>query len=140
MSQNKTVPTDSPVSDYLQAIGDPRRREEARRLCELMQQETGEPPIRWGTGLIGFGRYRYRYESGREGEWMLTGFAARKTQLVVYLMDGFSERAELLAQLGPHKVGKSCLYIKRLDAVDESVLVALIRASVGSMRARYETD
>ena len=137
MSENKTRPSNDGVDDYLQGIRDPVRREDALALCEFMRRVTGEEPELWGGNMIGFGRYRYKYDSGREGEWLATGFAVRAKELVVYLMADAPDRGELLEQLGKHKIGKSCLYIKRLSDVDMDVLEKLVRTSLGALRDRY---
>jgi len=102
-------------------------------VCRLMQEVTGEVPVLWGTGIVGFGRVRLRYASGRELDWPVTGFSPRNTATTVYLMDGFEERLDLLARLGPHSTGKSCLYLKRLSDVDLDVLKALIAESARHM-------
>ena len=130
MADPKTRPTDADVDAFLEAVPDERRREEARAVCRLMQQVTGDQPVLWGTSIVGFGRVLLRYASGRELEWPATGFSPRKAALTVYLMDGFEEHTELLARLGPHSVGRSCLYLKRLRDVDLDVLAALVTESV----------
>ena len=101
-----------------------------------MTELAGEPPALWGTSMVGFGSYSYTYASGRSGEWFAVGFAPRKQALTLYLMDGFGDYEELLARLGPHKTGKSCLHVKRLDDVDEAVLRELIARSLAHMRSR----
>lgn len=133
MSAPKTRPTDADVGAFLEAIPDQRRRDEARTVCRLMQEVTGEVPVLWGTGIVGFGRVRLRYASGRELDWPVTGFCPRKTATTIYLMDGFEERLDLLARLGPHSTGKSCLYLKRLSDIDLDVLTALIAESARHM-------
>jgi Domain of unknown function (DU1801) len=133
VSAPKTRPTDADVGAFLEAIPDQRRRDDARTVCRLMQEVTGEVPVLWGTGIVGFGRVRLRYASGRELDWPVTGFSPRKTATTVYLMDGFEERLDLLARLGPHSTGKSCLYLKRLSDVDLDVLKALIAESARHM-------
>ena len=133
MSTPKTRPTDADVGAFLEAIPDQRRRDEARTVCRLMQEVTGEMPVLWGTGIVGFGRVRLRYASGRELDWPVTGFSPRKTATTIYLMDGFEERLDLLARLGPHSTGKSCLYLKRLSDIDLDVLTALIAESARHM-------
>lgn len=126
-----TVPTDASVDDFLAAVPDERRRADAERLCAILREVTGEPAVMWGPSIVGFGSYRYSYESGRTGDWPLVGFSPRKQQLVVYLVGGFEQRhASVLAQLGPHKTGKGCLYLKRLDDVNESALRELIDRTV----------
>jgi hypothetical protein len=126
----------SDVDQLIAAAEPPVRRDEARALVELMTRVTGAAPERWGS-MIGFGRYRYRYESGREGEAFRIGFAPRKAELVLYVMDGFPEHAALLAKLGKHRTGKSCLYVKRLSDLDLSALEALVASSWACMAERY---
>jgi hypothetical protein len=124
-------PTDASVEGYLATVPDEQRREDARRLCAMTQEITGEPPAMWGTSIIGFGTYHYRYTSGHEGDAPLAGFSPRRQHLAIYLVGGFEDRYRpLLARLGPHKTGKGCLYLKRLDDVDLSALRELIDRSV----------
>jgi hypothetical protein len=137
MSGNKTIPTEAPVEQFLSEIPDEQKRRDCRELVELMSSITGKQPKMWGGSMVGFGQYHYRYESGREGDFFLTGFAPRKAALTVYVMAGFSKYEQLMKKLGPHKTGKSCLYLKSLDAVDRDVLADIIRDSVARMRARY---
>jgi hypothetical protein len=125
----KTQPTDASVDAFLDAIEDPQRREDGRAICDLMAEETGEPPRMWGDSIVGFGSYHYSYASGREGDWMALGFAPRKGRLTLYLMDGFSGYQELLERLGPHSTGRSCLHVKRLANVDVDVLREMVRRS-----------
>lgn len=103
----------------------------------MMQAATGDKPVLWGTAIVGFGCYHYRYDSGREGDWPITGFSPRKRELSVYIMSGFDRHADLLARLGRHRTGVSCLYLRRLDEIDMDVLDTLVKASVDSMRERY---
>jgi hypothetical protein len=127
----KTQPTGADVEKFLAAVPDSNRREDARTLCSLLSEVTGEPPVMWGSSIIGFGTYRYRYESGHEGTSPLAGFSPRKANLVIYLIGGFEERHHrLLAKLGPHKTGKGCLYLKRLADVDLDVLRDLVDRSI----------
>lgn len=126
-----TVPTEVGVDDFLAAVPDDRRRADALRLCAIMREMTGEPPVMWGPTIVGFGSYHYVYESGRTGDAPLVGFSPRKQQLVVYLVGGYEERyPALLARLGPHRTGKGCLYLKRLDDVDEGALRELVERTV----------
>jgi hypothetical protein len=125
----KTQPTDADVDAFLDAIEDPGRREDSRAICRLMAEETGEPPRMWGESIVGFGSYRYAYASGREGDWMALGFAPRKGRLTLYLMDGFAGYEELLARLGKHSTGRSCLHVKRLADVDVDVLREMVERS-----------
>ena len=135
MAENKTKPTEASVEEFLSSVPDDRRRADARTLLDLMRDVTGAEPRMWGPSIIGFGDYHYRYESGREGDWFLAGFSPRKANLVVYIMSGFPRHAELMAQLGKHRTGKSCLYINKLDDVDLDVLRELVRRSVDHVAA-----
>jgi hypothetical protein len=129
MAENKTKPTAADVDAFLDAVESDRRREEARTVLALMGEVTGEEPTMWGPSMVGFGSVHYRYESGREGDTFAAGFSPRKSALTVYLNDGFEGRQELLDRLGPHTTGASCLYLKRLDAVDLDVLRELVASS-----------
>lgn len=126
----KTTPTNISPADFLATVEDEKKRADAEQILQMMQEITNEPPVMWGPSIIGFGSYHYKYASGREGDWMLTGFSPRKTALTVYLMGGVERNEELLAKLGKYKNGKSCLYIKRLSDVDLEVLRDLITVSV----------
>lgn len=137
MAALKTQATDASVEDFLSALTDPRKQADARRVCALMQAATDSPPVLWGSNIIGFGRYRYTYASGRAGEWFLVGFSPRKRNTTLYIMPGFTGYAEHLAALGKHRTGRSCLYINKLADVDESALAALIDASVVAMREKH---
>lgn len=136
VADNKTTPTDADVGAFIDGVDNPRRRQEARSVLALMREITGEQPVMWGPSMIGFGTHHYRYESGREGNMPAAAFSPRKAALTVYLQD-FAERDELLGRLGPHSTGKSCLYMKRLDAVDLEVLRELITRSY---RHALDTD
>ena len=137
MTQRKTVQTDGDVDAFLATVENPRRRADAGRVLDLMREVTGEPPKMWGSSIVGFGSYRYRYASGRDGSSLVVGFAPRKQNLVLYIMPGFSSHAALLSRLGKFRTGKSCLYVNRLDDVDLRVLEELVRESVAEMRRRY---
>lgn len=113
------------------------RRQDSREILALMHRITGEDPVMWDPSIVGFGRYHYKYESGREGDFMLTGFSPRKTALTLYIMPGFSEYGDLMSRLGKHKTGRSCLYLKKLSDVDGTVLEEIIRQSVAFMREKY---
>jgi hypothetical protein len=122
--------TEASVAGFLAAVADEQRRQDARRLCAMMREITGEPPAMWGTSIIGFGTYHYRYASGHEGDAPLAGFSPRRAHLAIYLVGGFGNRYQsVLARLGPHKTGQSCLYLKRLDDVDHDALRELIDRS-----------
>lgn len=137
MAGNKTTPTDASVDAYLAAIADEGRRRDCAVLVDLMGRVTGAPAVMWGAGIVGFGSYHYRYESGREGDAPLAGFSSRKSDLSIYLMAGVEQEQARLAQLGRHKTGKSCLYLRRLADIDLAVLEELIAGSAEAMRRRY---
>ena len=134
---NKTVPTGADVQAFVDTIADPAQRADARVLIDLMQRLSGETPYMFGSWIIGFGTYHYRYDSGREGDACRLGFSPRKGQTVLYLVDGFPGHADILARLGKHKTGKSCLYIKRLSDLDSGALEELCSASLAVMDQRY---
>jgi hypothetical protein len=136
MAENKTKPTKSSVPAFMDAITDQARRADAKALVKLMQTASGEKPKMWGPSIIGFGSYHYTYDSGREGDMPLVGFAPRKAATVLYGMIGFKGAETLLAKLGKHSTGKGCLYIKKLADVDQQVLTAMVVKSVAAMRAR----
>jgi hypothetical protein len=137
MAQNKTRPAATSVADFIAAIPDPQKREDATTLAAILERLSGEQPCMWGTSIIGFGTYHYVYDSGREGDAARVGFSPRAKELVVYLVDGYEERADLLARLGKHRIGKSCLYIKKLGDVDTGVLEELVAASLATMDELY---
>lgn len=140
MADLKTQPNEKSVEQFLNEVEDPGKREDSFQILRWMKQITGEEPRIWGDSIVGFGSYHYKYDSGREGDWFLVGFSPRKQQFSLYIMAGFQRYEELLNQLGKHKTGKSCLYIKRLSDVDESVLKKLIQESVDYMRNKYPTS
>jgi len=133
---NKTQPTDASVAAFVAGIPDQRQRADSERLIALMSEVTGEPATMWGPSIIGFGSYHYRYASGREGDAPLVGFSPRKTALTLYASADEEVRADLLARLGPHKVGKGCVYVKRLSDVDEQALADLIQVGAAFTRAQ----
>ena len=137
MAENKTKPTDASVEDSLAAIEDETRRSDCAALVRLMSRITKQPPKMWGSSIVGFGSYHYKYESGREGDAGLTGFSSRKGDISVYLVASGAEQEQLLAKLGKHKMGKACLYIRRLSDVDTRVLERLVARSVAEVRRRY---
>lgn len=133
VAQLKTRENDQSVAAFLATVADPERRRECETIVALMQRATGEPPRMWGASIVGFGRYRYRSPAtGREGDWMLTGFSPRKQALTLYLMSGFAPLADLMKKLGKHSTGGSCLYVKRLAEVDLKVLEQAVRRSLES--------
>ncbi|WP_420479374.1 DUF1801 domain-containing protein [Brevundimonas sp. FT23028] len=131
-AEPKTRPTDVPVPDFIAAVEDPRRRADAEVVSALLAEVSGEPAVMWGPSIVGYGSYR-----GPTGDWPLVGFSPRKAQLVLYIMPGFADQAEMLSRLGKHSIGKSCLYIKRLDDVDLGVLREMAARSVAWMREKY---
>ena len=137
MTQRKTSQNEGDVNAFLDAVENPRRRADARQLLDLMQTVTGEPPKMWGPSIVGFGKYHYRYASGREGDSLVVGFSPRKQNLVIYIMPGFSDYGELLGRLGKFRTGRSCLYVNKLDDVDLQLLEQLVRESVEEMKRRY---
>ena len=137
MAENKTRSTGADVAAFIDTVPDARRREDARALCAIMERTTGQPPAMWGPSIVGFGRYRYRYESGREGEAPAVGFSPRAKELVLYLMAHSERTPALLDRLGRHKEGKSCVYLKRLADSDEAVLGELIADSYRAVLDRY---
>ncbi len=134
MTELKTQRNHGDVMEYLDSVENQRRREDALVLLDVMGEITGEPAEMWGGSIVGFGSYHYVYESGREGDWFLTGFAPRKQSLTLYIMPGFEHYDDLLARLGKHKIGRSCLYINKLADVDMDVLRELVAESVSHMR------
>lgn len=137
MAENKTKPTDASVEDYLAERGNDQQRTDCRELIALLTNATQQPPRMWGPSIVGFGSYRYTYQSGHSGEAPLAGFAIRGRELVVYLTADQKEQKALLSQLGPHKMGKSCLYFKRLADLDRAVLEKLVVGAVADVRRRY---
>jgi len=132
-TENMTRPSGADVEAFLAAVAHPVRRRDAYRLVELMGRVTGEPARMWGSSIVGFGAYHYRYASGREGDMAAAGFSPRKAATTVYLMDGVDAHAALLDRLGPHSVGKGCVYLKDLDAVDLDVLEEVVRRSSATL-------
>jgi Domain of unknown function (DU1801) len=125
MAELKTTRTGASVPEFLAAVPDPRRRADAEALCALMTEATGVPPAMWGPSIVGFGTYRYKYASGREGDWPPVSFAPRRQALTLYLTD-IDRYADLLGRLGPHKLSGSCVHLKRLADVEETVLRDLV--------------
>jgi hypothetical protein len=136
MAENKTVPTDQSVEQFLNTIEDEQKRTDSFTLLTLMREVTGMEPRMWGSSIVGFGAYHYRYESGREGDSILAGFSPRKQNLTIYSMGGVDPDDELFKKLGKYTTGKGCLYIKRLGDVDLAVLKRLIEASFTRAKER----
>ena len=137
MAEAKTKPTAASVDEYLASRASPEQLADCNALMAILERVTRQPPVMWGPSIVGYGSYSYRYESGRTGESCVTGFAIRGKELVVYLVAQSPEQLELLARLGKHRIGKSCLYLKRLADVDSRVLEALVARSVAELKLRY---
>jgi len=134
MAELKTKLTDASVDKFLKGIKDEQTRTDCQQIVEIMRKATKAEPKMWGTSIVGFGDYHYKYESGRENDWFLVGFSPRKQNLTLYLMGGFDGHEELLKNLGKHSLGKGCLYIKKLEDVDTKVLKELITESVKAIK------
>ena len=136
MAEMKTTVRSTSAAAFIKQVDGEQRRKDCKELVALMREVTGHPPKMWGTSIVGFDRYQYKYASGREGEMLLTGFSPRKQDLVLYLGPGL-QNAKLRAKLGKHKAGQGCLYLKTLENVDRDTLRALIEHSVAEMRKRH---
>ena len=136
MAELKTRKNSASVTVFLKKSELPKRQD-CEIILGIMAEATGEKPVMWGSSIIGFGSYHYKYASGREGDWLLIGLSPRKQNISIYIMDGLSNYEKLLARLGKHKIGKSCLYISKLADVDIGVLTSLVEGSVKNMRKKY---
>lgn len=134
MTENKTRPTNQKVIDFLNNVENKTRRNDSLALLTMMEELTGEEAVMWGSSIVGFGSYHYKYESGREGDMPNVGFSPRKQSMTLYIMPGFDDYEAMLSELGKHKIGKSCLYINKLADVDEAVLRRLIKRSYDHMQ------
>lgn len=137
MAETKTKPTPVSVAEFIDAVENPVRRDDAKVVCAMLERLTGQPPQMWGPSIIGFGSYHYTYDSGHEGDMCRLGFSPRKAELVLYILTGGPDEAEKLTRLGKHKTGKSCLYIKKLSDVDMAVLEELSRDRLNHMEQAY---
>ncbi len=137
MAELKTKPNQQSVKDFLNSIKDQQKRADCFAVLETMKSISKEQPVMWGSSIVGFGTYHYKYNSGREGDWMKIGFSPRKEAITLYIMSGFSEYESLLKKLGKHKTGKACLYIKKLPDINLDILEELIRQSINSVTKRY---
>lgn len=135
MAELKTRKTGGSVEDFLNALENEKKRADSWKILELIEAVTGEEPKMWGPSIVGFGSYSYRYESGRTGDWFLAGFSPRKQNLTLYIMAGFEGYEQILERLGKFKTGKSCLYIKHYEDVDEDALKELVQASTEHLAA-----
>ncbi|MFN7927064.1 MAG: DUF1801 domain-containing protein [Blastocatellia bacterium] len=134
MAELKTQKTTASVKAFLDTIADEQRRADCFAVVEMMKQATNAEPTMWGTAIVGFGHYHYRYASGRENDWFLIGFSPRKQDLTLYFCDGLQPYTDLLKQLGKHKASKSCVYIKRLTDIDLTVLQQMMQQSVTNIK------
>ncbi|MEX2029657.1 MAG: DUF1801 domain-containing protein [Anaerolineales bacterium] len=140
MAENKTKATNASVEDYIASRANEEQRVDCKALMSILSRITKQHPKMWGPSIVGYGSYRYTYESGRTGEMCLAGFAIRGRELVVYVVAEGKEQQELLSRLGKHRMGKSCLYFKRLADLDKTVLEQLVANCVGEVRRRYGTS
>lgn len=137
MSGAKLVPTDKSVIEFIESVENPKKKEDAYRLLKIFQETSGFEPKMWGSSIIGFGSYHYKYASGREGDAPLVGFSPRKAKISLYLFGDEDERGKLLENFGKHTLGKGCVYMNKLDDVDEEVLKDLIRYSMNYLLQMY---
>src|SRR5215813_175906 len=134
MAELKTKPTEASVKEFLNQIPDKARRDDCFTIAKIMEEITGAKPKMWGPSIVGFGTFHYKYASGREGDWLVTGFSPRKKDLTLYLMMGFEKHGELMKKLGKYSTSKSCLYIKRLSDIHVPTLKKLIKTSVKELQ------
>jgi hypothetical protein len=137
MAKIKTTETSKSVTDFVNSVSDEIKRRDSFQIIDIMQKQTGFEPKMWGPSIIGFGNYHYKYESGHEGDMPLAAFSPRSTAIVFYFSEEFENKEELLQRLGKHKTGKVCVYIKRIDDIDVSVLKKMISNSVKHTKSRY---
>lgn len=134
---NKTLPTSTPVSDFIAAVPDAQKRADALKVLHMMERVTGKPAVLWGPSIIGFGSYHYKYESGREGDMCILGFSPRKNALVVYIPNGAGQYTERIAAIGKCKTNKACVYIPKLSKVDTAALETLLKQVYSDMCTQY---
>lgn len=137
MAQNKTKPTQVTAENFIASVEPAVKREDAKLLDQLFQEVTGYSPVMWGPSIIGYGQYHYVYDSGREGDFLATGFSPRKARHSIYIMPGYADYGAILARLGKHKMGKSCLYVNKLADIDLDVLAELIRAGLADLNKKW---
>ncbi|MEL7279727.1 MAG: DUF1801 domain-containing protein [Pseudomonadota bacterium] len=137
MSENTTQATSLDPRAFIATVDHARRRSDAETLLPFFQDVTGFDPVMWGSAIIGYGRYHYRYDSGREGDFLACGFSPRKASMSLYIMPGYQDYTQTLDRLGPHKMGKACLYISRLDRIDMDALADLIRTGLKDLAKLY---
>jgi len=139
MSDLKTKPEKTDPREFIAKVKPESKRKDAETVMTMMERLSGEQPVMWGPSMIGFGSYHYKYDSGREGDWFLTGFSPRKSNFSLYIMAGFDKYEKLMSKLGKYKTGKSCLYVKKLDDIDLDVLEELITGSLVYMKEKYDS-
>ncbi|WP_068545466.1 DUF1801 domain-containing protein [Thalassotalea crassostreae] len=137
MAENKTQITNVDVDDFIASVEHSQKQSDAKDLNVIFSEITGHRAKMWGAAIIGYGEYHYKYDSGREGDFLMTGFSPRKQNISLYIMMGFSKFDDLLSKLGKHKLGKSCLYINKLADIDEKILKEIIRLSFEQMKEKY---
>lgn len=137
--QNKTVPTKASVTEFINTVTPAERKKDCKAVMKIMREVTGKRPKMWGSSIVGYGTYHYKYDSGREGDFLATGFSPRKAALTIYIMPGYQNYDPLLKKLGPHKLGKSCLYLKSLKDIDLKVLKQLIARGYKDLKKMYPT-
>lgn len=139
-NDNKTMATEASVKDFLASVEPERKRQDAEALDALFRRVTGFQPRMWGPTIVGYGQYHYRYATGREGDFLATGFSPRKASLSIYIMPGYGDFGDLLARLGKHKTGKSCLYVSKLADIDLEVLEELIAAGLRDLNTHWPVE
>ena len=140
MSENKTKANTNDVMQFLEQVGHEKRKQDGLFLKTFFEETTGYPSVMWGSSIVGYGSYHYKYDSGREGDMCLTGFSPRKQRLSIYIMPGFERYEMLMEQLGKYKIGKSCLYVNKLEDIDLNILRQLVKESVEYMKEKYSAD
>jgi len=137
MTANKTTQNEDSVDEFLKKIEDPEKQKTSWQLLEIIKEISGKEPKMWGDYIIGFGKYHYKYATGREGDWMRIAFSPRKQNFSIYIMDGFDNHSELMEKLGKYKTGKSCLYINKLQDIDTNILKEIMKESLFNMEKLY---
>lgn len=137
MSGNKTQPSKTDVSHFIGGVAPASKRRDAEKLDQLFRAITGFQPVMWGPSIIGYGQYHYTYDSGRTGDFLATGFSPRKARHSIYIMPGYADYSDILARLGKHKMGKSCLYVNKLADINLDVLTELIRAGLSDLDKKW---
>ena len=137
MAELKTKPNNQSVEDFIDSVEPEWKRDDAREVLQLLKKITGQEPVMWGDSIVGFGNYRYKYKTGREGDWFLAGFSPRKTSMTIYMMGGFDGQEDLLQKLGKHKKSVGCLYVKKMADIDIKVLEQMTKLSIEKLKKRY---